>query len=188
MLAVIAMFSVPNGKDGRLLDWSAAANIPWGVLILFGGGIAIAKAFVATGLSGLLGEWLSALATLELILVILGICISITFLTEITSNTATTTLMLPVLAAAAFAADIPPELLMVPAAMECQLRIYVASRNCSQYDCVFYRPFSYQNDGARGICVELGRCCGHYYPLRVANLVECLNPEARSIDYEFRSS
>ena len=129
MLAVIAMFSVPNGKDGRLLDWSAAANIPWGVLILFGGGIAIAKAFVATGLSGLLGEWLSALATLELILVILSICISITFLTEITSNTATTTLMLPVLAAAAFAADIPPELLMVPAAMSasCAFMLPVAT-------------------------------------------------------------
>ncbi|MEK9892805.1 MAG: SLC13 family permease, partial [Pseudomonadales bacterium] len=124
-----AMFSIPNGENGRLLDWESAAKIPWGVLILFGGGIAIAKAFVATGLSGLLGEWLSALATLDLILVILSICLTITFLTEITSNTATTSLMLPVLAAAAIAADIRPELLMVPAAMSasCAFMLPVAT-------------------------------------------------------------
>ena len=129
MIAVIAMFSIPNGENGRLLDWESAAKIPWGVLILFGGGIAIAKAFVATGLSGLLGEWLSALATLDLILVILSICLTITFLTEITSNTATTSLMLPVLAAAAIAADIQPELLMVPAAMSasCAFMLPVAT-------------------------------------------------------------
>ena len=129
MIAVIAMFSIPNGQSGRLLDWESATKIPWGVLILFGGGIAIAKAFVATGLSGLLGEWLSALATLDLILVILSICLTITFLTEITSNTATTSLMLPVLAAAAIAADIQPELLMVPAAMSasCAFMLPVAT-------------------------------------------------------------
>ena len=129
MIAVVAMFSIPNGENGRLLDWESAAKIPWGVLILFGGGIAIAKAFVATGLSGLLGEWLSALATLDLILVILSICLTITFLTEITSNTATTSLMLPVLAAAAIAADIQPELLMVPAAMSasCAFMLPVAT-------------------------------------------------------------
>jgi sodium-dependent dicarboxylate transporter 2/3/5 len=129
MIAVIAMFSIPNGENGRLLDWESATKIPWGVLILFGGGIAIAKAFVATGLSGLLGEWLSALATLDLILVILSICLTITFLTEITSNTATTSLMLPVLAAAAIAADIQPELLMVPAAMSasCAFMLPVAT-------------------------------------------------------------
>lgn len=129
MIAVIAMFSIPNGQEGRLLDWPSAAKIPWGVLILFGGGIAIAKAFVATGLSALLGEWLSALATLDLFLVILSICLTITFLTEITSNTATTSLMLPVLAAAAIAADIEPELLMVPAAMSasCAFMLPVAT-------------------------------------------------------------
>ena len=99
------------------------------MLILFGGGIAIAKAFVASGLSQQLGIWLTQLATLDLFLLILAICLTITFMTEITSNTATTTLMLPILAAAALAAEIPPEVLMVPAAMSasCAFMLPVAT-------------------------------------------------------------
>jgi sodium-dependent dicarboxylate transporter 2/3/5 len=129
MLAVVVMFLVPDGRGERLLNWESAAKIPWGMLILFGGGIAIAKAFVASGLSQQLGIWLTQLATLDLFLLILAICLTITFMTEITSNTATTTLMLPILAAAALAAEIPPEILMVPAAMSasCAFMLPVAT-------------------------------------------------------------
>ena len=129
MLAVVVMFLVPDGRGERLLNWESAAKIPWGMLILFGGGIAIAKAFVASGLSQQLGAWLTQLATLDLFLLILAICLTITFMTEITSNTATTTLMLPILAAAALAAEIPPEVLMVPAAMSasCAFMLPVAT-------------------------------------------------------------
>ncbi len=129
MLAVVVMFLVPDGRGERLLNWESAAKIPWGMLILFGGGIAIAKAFVASGLSQQLGIWLTQLATLDLFLLILAICLTITFMTEITSNTATTTLMLPILAAAALAAEIPPEVLMVPAAMSasCAFMLPVAT-------------------------------------------------------------
>ena len=129
LFAVVAMFLIPNGKGGRLLDWETAGNIPWGMLILFGGGITIAKAFVSTGLSGALGEILSGIATWPIILMILAICLTITFMTEMTSNTATTTLMMPILAAAALAADIPPEVLMVPAAMSasCAFMLPVAT-------------------------------------------------------------
>ena len=129
MLAVVTMFLVPDGRGERLLNWESAAKIPWGMLILFGGGIAIAKAFVASGLSQQLGIWLTQLATLDLFLLILAICLTITFMTEITSNTATTTLMLPILAAAALAAEIPPEILMVPAAMSasCAFMLPVAT-------------------------------------------------------------
>ena len=56
LLAVVAMFLIPNGKGSRLLDWETASRIPWGMLILFGGGIAIAKAFVISGMSAALGE------------------------------------------------------------------------------------------------------------------------------------
>ncbi len=129
MLAVVVMFLVPDGRGERLLNWESAAKIPWGMLILFGGGIAIAKAFVASGLSQQLGIWLTQLATLDLFLLILAICLTITFMTEITSNTATTTLMLPILAAAALAAEIPPEVLMVPAALSasCAFMLPVAT-------------------------------------------------------------
>lgn len=130
LLAVVVMFLVPNGKDGgNLLDWDTAARIPWGMLILFGGGIAIAQAFVQSGLSGALGEALSAIGGWPIVLMLAIICLTITFLTEMTSNTATTTLMMPILAAAAIAADIEPALLMVPAAMSasCAFMLPVAT-------------------------------------------------------------
>lgn len=129
LLAVVVMFLVPNGKGGRLLDWETASRIPWGMLILFGGGIAIAKAFVVSGLSAALGDLLAGFADWPMLLMIAAICLTITFLTEITSNTATTTLMMPILAAAALAAEIDPLLLMVPAAMSasCAFMLPVAT-------------------------------------------------------------
>jgi sodium-dependent dicarboxylate transporter 2/3/5 len=129
LIAVVAMFLIPNGKGGRLLDWESAAKIPWGMLILFGGGIAIAKGFVVSGLSQELGSALSGIAGWPIVAMIAVICLSITFMTEMTSNTATTTLMMPILAAAALAADIEPALLMVPAAMSasCAFMLPVAT-------------------------------------------------------------
>jgi sodium-dependent dicarboxylate transporter 2/3/5 len=128
-VAVVAMFLIPNGKDGRLLDWQTANKIPWGVLILFGGGIAIAKAFVVSGLSSALGDALSGISDWHILLMLGAICLTITFLTEMTSNTATTTLMMPILATAAIASNIEPALLMVPAAMSasCAFMLPVAT-------------------------------------------------------------
>jgi sodium-dependent dicarboxylate transporter 2/3/5 len=129
LIAVVMMFLIPNGKGNKLLDWETAGNIPWGMLILFGGGIALAKAFVASGLSTYLGDMLSGIAGWPIVLMIAAICLAITFMTEMTSNTATTALMMPILAAAALAADIEPELLMVPAAMSasCAFMLPVAT-------------------------------------------------------------
>ncbi|SEL85396.1 solute carrier family 13 (sodium-dependent dicarboxylate transporter), member 2/3/5 [Colwellia chukchiensis] len=62
LFAVLVMFIVPNGKGSRLLDWQSAQAIPWGMLLLFAGGIALAKGFVASGLSDLLGQWLASFA------------------------------------------------------------------------------------------------------------------------------
>jgi len=119
LTAVVVLFLMPDGegKGGRLLDWEAASSIHWGVLLLFAGGIAIAKAFVVTGISEALGSQLAALTALPLLLMIVIVCLSVTFLTEITSNTATTTLLMPILAAAALGANIELALLMVPAAL-----------------------------------------------------------------------
>ena len=117
LLAVVAMFIVPNGAGGRLLDWKTAVSIPWGVLLLFAGGICIAGAFASTGLSASLGSALAAQADWTPLLLILFICLAVTFLTEITSNTATTSLLMPILAAGAVAANMEPHLIMVPAAI-----------------------------------------------------------------------
>lgn len=129
LVAVVAMFLIPDGRGGRLLTWETASKIPWGMLLLFGSGIAIAGAFAATGLSGALGASLSALSAWHPLLLMAAICLAVTFLTETTSNTATTTLLMPVLAAAAVGAAVDPKLFMVPAAMSasCAFMLPVAT-------------------------------------------------------------
>jgi sodium-dependent dicarboxylate transporter 2/3/5 len=130
LLGVVLMFMIPNGeKHDTLLDWRAAKDIPWGMLLLFAGGIAIAKAFIASGLSEQLGNTLTSLSTLPLWALILSLCLFVTFLTEITSNTATATLLMPVLAAAGIAIGIDPKLIMIPAVISasCAFMLPVAT-------------------------------------------------------------
>lgn len=129
LLAVALMFLISDGKGKRLLDWDTANKIPWGMLILFGAGISIAKAFVASGLSEELGSALTQLSALHVLVMMGVICLTVTFLTECTSNTATTTLLMPVLAAAAIGAGADPKLLMIPAAMSasCAFMLPVAT-------------------------------------------------------------
>ena len=128
-LAVVAMFATPDGRGGRLLDWETAAKIPWGMLILFGAGIAIAGGFTNSGLSEDIGGALAGLSAWPVLAVMAVICVSVTFLTETTSNTATTTLLMPILAAAALGAGMDPRLLMIPAAMSasCAFMLPVAT-------------------------------------------------------------
>ncbi len=129
LLAVVVMFLVPNGRGERLLTWERAVSIPWGVLLLFSGGICLASGFVASGLSDLMGQWLAGMTSIHPWALIALICLAVTFMTETTSNTASTTLLMPVLAAAAVAAGIPPERIMVPAAMSasCAFMLPVAT-------------------------------------------------------------
>jgi sodium-dependent dicarboxylate transporter 2/3/5 len=129
LLAVVLMFIIPNGKGQRLLSWERATTIPWGVLLLFSGGICLAKGFVNSGLSDLMGQWLAGMTQIPLFALIAIICLVVTFMTEATSNTASTTLLMPVLAAAALAAGMAPELIMVPAAMSasCAFMLPVAT-------------------------------------------------------------
>jgi len=133
MLAVVALCCIPEGnkqgRGARLLDWETAGSIPWGVLILFAGGITIARGFIETGLSDAVAAQLTALATLPPWLMVLSIALGVTFLTEMTSNTATGSLLMPVLAATAIASEVAPELLMVPAAISasCAFMLPVAT-------------------------------------------------------------
>lgn len=119
LLGVLAMAITSNGKGGRILEWQDAKEIPWGMLLLFAGGICIAKAFVSSGLSELLGQFFVALGTLPVLLSLFALAIGVSFLTEITSNTATATLMMPIIASAAIALNLPIELLMIPVVISC---------------------------------------------------------------------
>jgi sodium-dependent dicarboxylate transporter 2/3/5 len=118
VFAAISLFIIPNGKGSPLLDWESASRIPWGILILLGSGFTIARAFTESGLSTILGDALSGLSALPLLVMIGALCLVVTFMTELTSNTATTTLLMPILAAAAIAAGLEdPILMMLPAAL-----------------------------------------------------------------------
>ena len=99
------------------------------MLLLFSGGICIARAFLTSGVSAELGELFGVLAGWPIFITLLVLCLGVSFLTETTSNTATTTLLMPVLAAAAMGASVAPELLMVPAALSasCAFMLPVAT-------------------------------------------------------------
>ncbi|WP_404310721.1 SLC13 family permease [Neorhodopirellula lusitana] len=121
--------SESKGGCKRLLDWETAKDIPWGVLVLFGGGIAIAKASEVSGLSQSIGSQLTLLEGYHPLVLLAVICFTVTFLTEVTSNVATTTLLMPILGAAAEGGGFDPAFFMVPAALSasCAFMLPVAT-------------------------------------------------------------
>jgi len=118
ILGVVLCFLVPAGEKGEMvLDWRTAERIPWGVVLLFGGGMSLAGAITATGLGEWLGGELSGLAGLPTIVLILILTTTVIFTTEVTSNIATAAALMPVIGAAALAAGLDVELLAAPLAM-----------------------------------------------------------------------
>lgn len=121
MLVAVAMFLIPVKRgEGKLteplMDWRTAVRLPWGILLLFGGGFALADACNTTGLSEWTGQRLAVLVEGQpLWLMILVIGVLVTFLSELTSNVATANALLPMIAATAVALDLDPRLLMIPA-------------------------------------------------------------------------
>ncbi len=117
--AALLMFSLPLSFSKRrfVLDWECAERIPWGVLVLFGGGLALADAFSTSGLAAWIGGGLEALAGVPQVVMIASVCLLFIFLTELTSNTATASMGMPVLASLAKAIGADPLLLMATAAM-----------------------------------------------------------------------
>lgn len=103
----------------RLLDWETAAKIPWGILVMFGGGMALARGFQDSGLSAVIGHQLTFMAGAPTWVIVLAVCCLVTFLTEITSSTATAMLLLPILGELAIQLDLPPAVLMVPGTISC---------------------------------------------------------------------
>jgi sodium-dependent dicarboxylate transporter 2/3/5 len=110
IFGALVLFAIPtNFKKGEfLLDWKTAVKIPWDVILLFGGGLALANGFAKTGLAGYIASQLGGLEGAS-ILVFVGVVVLMTiFLTEITSNTATATLLVPIMGSAAIAMGVHP--------------------------------------------------------------------------------
>ncbi len=127
--AAAVLFLLPAGAGRRVLDWKTAERIPWGVLLLFGGGLSLASAFGTTGLDVWLGGVLAGMGSPAPVVVLLCVTGLIVFMTELTSNTATTSTMLPVLAAAADGMGMDARPLVIAAAMSasCAFMLPVAT-------------------------------------------------------------
>jgi sodium-dependent dicarboxylate transporter 2/3/5 len=117
LAGTVALFLIPSGNEqgGSLLNWEIAERIPWGVLILFGGGIAIATAFDSSGLSQVIGNSFHSLRNWPMFGILAALCFSVPFLSEFTSNTATANILMPILASMAVAYKMDPAMLMIPA-------------------------------------------------------------------------
>lgn len=115
----VLLHALPAGdhKGQRLMDWASSQRLPWGVLLLFGGGLALAGLIQTSGLAGELANLLQPLGGLAPWVLIVAVVLMVVFLTEVTSNTATTAAFLPLLGALAVAIGLPPESLAIPAAI-----------------------------------------------------------------------
>ncbi len=114
----VALFVIPiDGKGTRVVDWEAAEKIPWGVLVLFGGGLSLAGAIQGSGLAGWIGDSVGGLRALSPLVLIVIVTTVITFLTEFTSNTATAAAFLPVVSSLAVGAGMNPLVLAVAAGL-----------------------------------------------------------------------
>ena len=131
IFAAVILFILPAGagNNRKLIKWKEAVKLPWGVLLLFGGGLAIAQGFTSSGLAEWIGQQLSLLQGLSLVVILLVLVIAVNFLTEITSNLATTAMLLPILATLASVLGVHPYMLMVAAtlAASCAFMLPVAT-------------------------------------------------------------
>ena len=128
--SAILLFIIPSKNKGqKLISWEDAVKLPWGILLLFGGGLAIANGFKTTGLADWIGNQITLIETLPLFIVIFLIISIVNFLTEITSNLATTAMLLPVMAPIALSLNINPYTLMVSTtvAASCAFMLPVAT-------------------------------------------------------------
>ena len=122
IFAVLLCFVIPAGgakanKGKKLLDWSVAESIPWGVLLLFGGGMSLAQAISSTGLSAYIGSALSVFASYPIPVLIFLIAAVVLALTEVTSNVATASALMPVIGAIAIQTGLPIEMMAAPLAL-----------------------------------------------------------------------
>ena len=131
VIAGILLFILPasKSKNRKLINWEEAVKLPWGILLLFGGGLALAQGFKTSGLAEWIGGQLTLLEGASIFILLLFLIALVNFLTEITSNLATTAMILPILAPLSLVLDINPFILMVGAtvAASCAFMLPVAT-------------------------------------------------------------
>ena len=131
MAAALLLFVIPAGErnEGALMQWEDLTRLPWGVLVLFGGGLALAAQVSNSGLAVWLGESLTPLTSMGMLVLVIAAAGLVVFLTELTSNLATTATLLPVIAAMAASSGIDPLVLCVPVtlAASCAFMLPVAT-------------------------------------------------------------
>ena len=129
IFAMILFIINAKSKKDNILEWKEAVKMPWGILLLFGGGMSLAKAFDVSGLAIWIGNQITAFGNFDLFLFLILLVTAINFLTEVTSNVATTAMLLPVIAPIALELDIHPFILMTAAAVaaSCAFMLPVAT-------------------------------------------------------------
>ncbi len=127
--ALLFALPVDAGRGVFTMDWDTARGVPWGVLLLFGGGLALAAGVAENGVDAYVGGRIAELSALPLVLIIATVAVTVLLLTELTSNTATTAALVPVVAGAAVALDLDPVTLAIPAALaaSCAFALPVAT-------------------------------------------------------------
>ncbi|NMA15004.1 MAG: SLC13/DASS family transporter [Clostridia bacterium] len=120
IVGAVILFLIPSSKKGKfIMDWKAASKAPFGILLLFGGGLSIAGAFSSTGLTAWIGGLLQGMEGLPIFLMMLVVTLLGVCLTEVTSNTATCSMLMPIMASMAIAMNIHPYTLMISCATAC---------------------------------------------------------------------
>jgi sodium-dependent dicarboxylate transporter 2/3/5 len=121
----LLLFIIPakdqKENSSKILDITAFRKIPWEIIILFGGGFALAEGFVESGLSKYISKQFTVLTDIPIYFMLLIICLAITFLTELTSNTATSQIILPILASLSMQLNVNPILIMIPASFSASM-------------------------------------------------------------------
>ena len=117
----ILLFLIPSktSEGSHILDWKTAEDMPWDIVLLFGGGFALAEGFRISGLSLWIGNKMAVFMNHPTIMIVAIVCLIMTFLTEFTSNTATAIMVLPILAGLSVSLKINPLILMIPATLSC---------------------------------------------------------------------
>jgi sodium-dependent dicarboxylate transporter 2/3/5 len=123
MFFAIPLYMIPAKSDRAkfIMNWEYSKQLPWSIVLLFGGGFALAKGFKESGLSVWFGQQLAGLSSIPTLWIILAIALLMTFLTELTSNTATTQIILPIIASLSVSIHINPLLLMIPATLSASM-------------------------------------------------------------------
>ena len=130
MASATVLFIIPTkNKKSALIDWNSAVKLPWGILLLFGGGLALAEGFKTSGLASWIATQVTLIDGLPLLVLLLVVVLMVNFLTEITSNLATTAMLLPIIVPVALSIDVHPFILMVgiTAAASCAFMLPVAT-------------------------------------------------------------